>query len=87
MKLFLFSDPHVDIAAAFRLVCLAGKVDVVLGGGNLANAPHGIFACFKVLRDIHLPTLYVTVLFDSEIMNAVKSGGRPCAGYPQASCR
>lgn len=59
MKLLLFSDLHIDAAAATRIVKLAGEVDVVIGAGDFANLRHGLSTCIEILRQINKPSVLV----------------------------
>jgi Icc-related predicted phosphoesterase len=59
MKLLLFSDLHLDVAAARRLVDASRSVDVVIGAGDFGSMRHGVDACINVLRAIDRPTVVV----------------------------
>lgn len=59
MKLLLFSDLHLDLAAARRVVSLAKDADVVVGAGDFATMRRGLSTCIDVLRVIDRPTVLV----------------------------
>jgi Icc-related predicted phosphoesterase len=59
MKILLFSDLHVDTAAAQRIVERAATVDLLIGAGDFASARRGLQRCIDVLRAIERPTILV----------------------------
>jgi len=59
MKFLLFSDLHCDVAAARRLVELAGEVDVVIGAGDFANRHQGLSDTLDILAAIDKPAVLV----------------------------
>jgi Icc-related predicted phosphoesterase len=59
VKLLLFSDLHVDLAAAKRIVENARHVDVVIGAGDFGNVRRDLQRCIDALKVIELPTVLV----------------------------
>jgi Icc-related predicted phosphoesterase len=59
MNLLLFSDLHVDTAAATRIVELSQQVDVVVGAGDFANARRGLSVCINILKHIEKTSVLV----------------------------
>ena len=59
MKLLLFSDLHVDLAAAQRLVERARTVDAVVGAGDFGNVRRDLQKCIEVLKAIDRPAALV----------------------------
>lgn len=59
MKLLLFSDLHVDLAAARRLVDRAANVDVVIGAGDFGNVRRDLQKCIDELKSITKPVILV----------------------------
>jgi Icc-related predicted phosphoesterase len=79
MRLLLFSDLHVDVDAARRLVDRARNVDVVIGAGDFGNLRRRVDACIDVLRAIDRPAVLVAGNNESteELVAA-------CRNWPQA---
>lgn len=59
MQLLLFSDLHVNVAAARRLVQLARSADIVIGAGDFANVRRNLQNCVDMLKAIDRPTVLV----------------------------
>lgn len=59
MKLLLFSDLHVDAAAARRLVECARNADVLVGAGDFGNARRDVGVCIDILRACGKPAVLV----------------------------
>jgi Icc-related predicted phosphoesterase len=79
VKLLLFSDLHVDLAAARQLVERARAADVVIGAGDFGNMRRQVGLCIDVLRAIDRPTVLVAGNNESteELTDA-------CRDWPQA---
>ena len=80
MRLLLFSDLHMDTAAAQRLVRLSRDADVVIGAGDFANARSGISSCVDILRGIHIPVVVVPGNNESYEELAIA-----CTSWPEAA--
>ncbi len=59
MRLLVFSDVHVDLNAAKRLVELSCSVDIVLGAGDFSSNHQGLEKTINVLSGIKKPLLMV----------------------------
>ena len=59
MRLLVFSDVHVDLNAAKRLVKLSRSVDIVLGAGDFSSNHQGLEKTINVLSGIKKPLLMV----------------------------
>ena len=59
MKLLVFSDVHVDLNAAEKLVELSGSVDIVVGAGDFSANHKGLKETISVLSAIKKPLLMV----------------------------
>jgi uncharacterized protein len=59
VKLLLFSDLHVDLVAAKRIVEIARHVDVVIGAGDFGNVRRDLQRCIDALNTIDRPTVLV----------------------------
>ncbi|MBG98379.1 serine/threonine protein phosphatase [bacterium] len=59
MRLLVFSDVHVDLNAAKRLVELSSSVDIVLGAGDFSSNHQGLEKTINVLSGIKKPLLMV----------------------------
>jgi uncharacterized protein len=59
VKLLLFSDLHVDLTAAGRIVERARQVDIVVGAGDFANMRRDLQKCIDVLKAIGKPAVVV----------------------------
>jgi Icc-related predicted phosphoesterase len=55
----MFSDLHVDLAAAKRIVENARHVDVVIGAGDFGNVRRNLQRCIDALKAIEMPTVLV----------------------------
>jgi uncharacterized protein len=79
MKLLLFSDLHVDAAAARRLAERALEVDVLVGAGDFGNVRRHVGVCVDVLRHPGRPAVLVAGNNESpaELSEA-------CRGWPEA---
>jgi Icc-related predicted phosphoesterase len=59
MRILAFSDLHVDLAQAERLVAASEDADVVLGVGDFASVHSGLEETIDALRPIRAPTVVV----------------------------
>jgi Icc-related predicted phosphoesterase len=59
MRVLAFSDLHVDLAQAERLVAAGGDADVVLGVGDFASVHSGLEETINALRALRAPTVLV----------------------------
>jgi uncharacterized protein len=59
MRVLAFSDLHVDLAQAERLVAAGGDADVVLGVGDFASVHSGLEETINALRALRVPTVLV----------------------------
>jgi Icc-related predicted phosphoesterase len=59
MRMLAFSDLHVDLAQAERLVAASEDADVVLGVGDFASVHSGLEETIDALRAIRAPTVVV----------------------------
>jgi Icc-related predicted phosphoesterase len=59
MRMLAFSDLHVDLTQAERLVAASGDADVVLGVGDFASVHSGLEETIDALRPIQAPTVLV----------------------------
>ena len=59
MRVLAFSDLHVDLAQAERLVAAGGDADVVLGVGDFASVHSGLEETIDVLRPLRARTVLV----------------------------
>lgn len=59
MRMLAFSDLHVDLAQAERIVAASGDADVVLGVGDFASVHSGLQETIDALRPIRVPTVLV----------------------------
>ena len=59
MKIFAFSDLHLDEAAADRVVAEAAEADLVIGAGDFADKRRGLAAFMKRLEPIAGKAVYV----------------------------
>jgi len=59
VKLLMFSDLHVDLAAAKRIVENAHHVDVVIGAGDFGNVRRDLQRCIEAMKAIDRPTVLV----------------------------
>ena len=59
MKIFAFSDLHLDEAAAGRVVAEAADADLVIGAGDFADKRRGLAAYMKRLEPIAGKAVYV----------------------------
>ena len=59
MKLLVFSDVHVDLNAAEKLVELSGSVDIVVGAGDFSANHKGLKETISVLSAIKKTLLMV----------------------------
>lgn len=79
MKLLLFSDLHLDQAAACSLVERSQNVDVVVGAGDLANARRGLEGIVAILKGIECPAVLVPGNNESD-----EELRRACKGWDNA---
>lgn len=79
MKLLLFSDLHVNTAAARSLVQQARAVDVLVGAGDFGNIRKDVDVCIDILRSAGKPAVLVAGNNESteELVEA-------CKGWPDA---
>jgi Icc-related predicted phosphoesterase len=59
MRVLAFSDLHVDLAQAERLVAAGGDADIVLGVGDFASVHSGLEETINALRALRAPTVLV----------------------------
>lgn len=59
MKIFAFSDLHLDEAAADRVVAEAAEADLVIGAGDFADKRRGLAGFMKRLEPIAGKAVYV----------------------------
>ncbi len=59
MKLLLFSDLHIQLDKAKRLVELSKEVDIVIGAGDFAIMHRGLQETIDALKPIEKPTILV----------------------------
>lgn len=59
MKIFAFSDLHLDEAAAGRVVAEAAEADLVIGAGDFADKRRGLAAFMTRLGTIAAKAVYV----------------------------
>jgi Icc-related predicted phosphoesterase len=79
VKLLLFSDLHVDVAAAKRLVERSCGADVVVGAGDFGNVRRDLQKCINVLKAIDRPA--VLVAGNNESTEELEDA---CRGWPSA---
>jgi Icc-related predicted phosphoesterase len=79
MKLLAFSDLHVDLDRAERVVALSGDADVVVGVGDFASVHSGLEETIGTLNSITTPTIVVPG--NNETEDALREA---CAGWEAA---
>lgn len=80
MKILAFSDLHLNIKAAERIVDEACNADLVVGAGDYGTRQEGIEEVLDVLSRIDVPTILVPGNHDDfQILQKV------CAGWKQAT--
>lgn len=78
-RLLLFSDLHVDLTAARRMVELSRKADIVVGAGDFARVRRDLQPCIEALRGIDQPALLVAG--NNETTDELRTA---CAAWPAA---
>jgi uncharacterized protein len=79
MKLLLFSDLHVNVAAATRLAQRAQAVDVLIGAGDFGNVRREVGVCIDILRTTGKPAVLVAGNNES-----TEELAEACRDWPQA---
>lgn len=59
MKIFAFSDLHLDEAAAGRVLAAAGEADLLIGAGDFAQSRRGLKAYMARLEPVAAKAIYV----------------------------